>query len=310
MNKKYLIYKLAKMTKKRVKLNRLPLTALRTFEAAARLLSFKDAADELHVSATTVSNQIRKLEKDWDCKLFIRKTRSVVLTDTGRSLSTVVSKSFGQIRREIETHISDTKRALKVAIGPIFGRWIIPKINGFQKRYPEIDLIIENSPRITNAEMMTSDIQIDWGEPDSWFGLESTFLMEVTYSPVLSPKILKNIEFPKTSEDLINLTLIHQYDYSEWAAWMRLNGSSELDVESGIIIVDSNVALQAAIDGAGVALGSFPFVAPELASGILVKPFDIDLVPSRSYYVLVKPQTTPNPDISIFVAWLKEQVSN
>ena len=158
--------------------------------------------------------------------------------------------------------------------------------------------------------MMTSDIQIDWGEPDSWFGLDSTFLMEVTYSPVLSPKILKNIEVPKTSEDLINLTLIHQYDYSEWAAWMRLNGNSELDVESGIIIVDSNVALQAAIDGAGVALGSFPFVAPELASGILVKPFDVDLVPSRSYYVLVKPQTTPNPDISIFVAWLKEQVSN
>ena len=104
--------------------------------------------------------------------------------------------------------------------------------------------------------MMTSDIQIDWGEPDSWFGLDSTFLMEVTYSPVLSPKILKNIEVPKTSEDLINLTLIHQYDYSEWAAWIRLNGDSEIHVERGIIIVDSNLALQAAIDRAGVPLGS------------------------------------------------------
>jgi LysR family glycine cleavage system transcriptional activator len=134
--------------------------------------------------------------------------------------------------------------------------------------------------------------------------------MEVTYSPVLSPKILKDDEYPKTSEDLIKLTLIHQYDYSEWAAWMSLKGDSELDVENGIIIVDSNVALQAAIDGAGVALGSFPFVAPELASGSLIKPFDIDLVPSRSYYVLVKPQITPNPDISIFVEWLKSQVSN
>ena len=83
--------------------------------------------------------------------------------------------------------------------------------------------------------------------------------MSITKPPPIDigSKILKNIEFPKTSEDLINLTLIHQYDYSEWVAWMRLNGSSELDVESGIIIVDSNVALQAAIDGAGVALGSF-----------------------------------------------------
>lgn len=298
------------MAKKRVKLNRLPLTALRTFEAAARLLSFKDASDELHVSATTVSNQIRKLEKDWNCKLFIRRTRSVILTDTGRSLSTVVSRSFGQIRKEIETHIIDKKRTLKVGIGPIFSRWIIPKINDFQKRYPEVDLIIESSPRITNAGMMTCDIQIDWGVSDSWFGLDSTFLMEVTYSPVLSPKILKDGEYPKTSEDLINLTLIHQYDYSEWAAWMNLKGDKELNVENGIIIVDSNVALQAAIDGAGVALGSFPFVSPELDAGILIKPFDINLVPSRAYYVLVKPQNTPNPDISIFVEWLKDQVSN
>ena len=298
------------MAKQKLKLNRLPLTALRTFESAARLLSFKDAADELHVSATTVSNQIRKLERDWDCKLFIRKTRSVILTDTGRSLSTVVSKSFGQIRQEIETHISESKRTLKVAIGPIFGRWIIPKINDFQKKYPEIDLIIENSPRITNAEMMTCDIQIDWGEPDSWFGLDSTFLMEVTYSPVLSPKILNNSESPKTAYDLISLTLIHQYDYSEWSAWMRLSGNSELDVESGIIIVDSNVALQAAIDGAGVALGSFPFVESEVASGILIKPFDIDLVPSRSYYLLVKPQTNPSTDILIFVDWLKEKIAD
>ena len=297
------------MAKQKLKLNRLPLTALRTFEAAARLLSFKDAADELHVSATTVSNQIRKLERDWNCKLFIRKTRSVILTDTGRSLSTVVSKSFGQIRQEIETHISESKRSLKVAVGPIFGRWIIPKINKFQKKYPEIDLVIENSPRITNAEMMNSDIQVDWGEPDSWIGLNSTFLMEVTYSPVLSPKILNNFDLPKTAHDLIDLTLIHQYDYSEWSAWMRLNGESELNVESGIIIIDSNVALQAAINGAGVALGSFPFVEPEVASGILIKPFDIDLVPSRSYYILTKPQANPNPDILVFIDWLKEEIS-
>ena len=296
------------MAKQKLKLNRLPLTALRTFESAARLLSFKDAADELHVSATTVSNQIRKLERDWDCKLFIRKTRSVVLTDTGRSLSIVVSKSFGQIRREIETHISNKKRTLKVGIGPIFGRWIIPKINDFQKKYPDIDLIIENSPRITNAEMMSCDIQIDWGEPDSWFGLDSTFLMKVTYSPVLSPKSLENAKYPKSVEDLIGFTLIHQYDYSEWAAWMHLSGNPEVDVENGIIIVDSNVALQAAIDGTGVALGSFPFVTPEITSGALVKPFDIDLIPSRSYYLLVKPQSASHPDILIFVSWLKERV--
>ena len=83
---------------------KLPLTALRTFEVAARRLSFKDAAEELCVSATTVSNQIRELERDWRCKLFIRKTRAVVLTDEGRSLSRVLTKAFNDIRAEVEAY--------------------------------------------------------------------------------------------------------------------------------------------------------------------------------------------------------------
>ena len=299
------------MKSSRFKLNRLPLTALRTFEAAARLLSFKNAADELNVSATTVSNQIRKLERDWKCKLFIRKTRAVVLTDSGRSLSAVVSRSFGHIKREIESHIGQSKRSLRIGIGPIFGRWIIPKMKSFQKEFPDIDLVFEHTPRITNAEMMSSDIQIDWGEPDSWFGLNSDFLMNVTYSPVISPKLLadqSDLLHSISPTDLLNFTIIHQYDFSEWRSWMDLSGFHELDVETGLTIMDSNVALQAAIDSGGVALGSFPFVDPEVNAGTLIKLFDIDLQPSRAYHILIKQHTTPNPDISLFVSWLKEQV--
>jgi LysR family glycine cleavage system transcriptional activator len=87
---------------------RLPLTALRTFEAAARLQSFKDAAQELGVSATTVSNQIRMLERDWRCLLFVRKTRQVVLTETGQALGQVIAQSFDAIAREIDYHITTT----------------------------------------------------------------------------------------------------------------------------------------------------------------------------------------------------------
>ena len=299
------------MNNSRLKLNRLPLTALRTFEAAARLLSFKDAADELNVSATTVSNQIRKLERDWNCKLFIRKTRAVVLTDAGRSLSGVVSLSFGQIKTEIESHIGQSKRSLRIGMGPIFGRWIIPKIKSFQRKFPNIDLVFEQSQRITNSEMMTSDIQIDWGEPDSWFGLNSDFLMNVTYSPIVSPKLLaeKNVSLNDISPtELLNFNIIHQYDFSEWKAWVGLSGFHELNVETGITIMDSNVALQAAIDSGGIALGSFPFVDPEVMAGTLVKLFDIDLQPTRAYHILIKQHTNPNPDILLFVSWLKEQV--
>lgn len=106
----------------------LPLTALRTFEAAARRMSFKDAAEELCVSPTTVSNQIRQLERDWGCLLFVRKTRQVVLTDAGRSLAWVLSRAFDDIRTEIESHVETPRKSVTLAVGPIFGsRWLIPR---------------------------------------------------------------------------------------------------------------------------------------------------------------------------------------
>jgi LysR family transcriptional regulator, glycine cleavage system transcriptional activator len=100
---------------------RLPLTALRTFEAAARHLSFKHAAEELLVSATTVSNQIRQLEKDWGCKLFHRQTRAVDLTDAGRSLAEVLSRAFDDIRAEVELHSGASRKTVSIAVGPLFG---------------------------------------------------------------------------------------------------------------------------------------------------------------------------------------------
>ena len=122
---------------------RLPLTALRTFEAAARRLSFKDAADELCVSATTVSNQIRQLEKDWGCQLFVRKTRSVVLTDAGRSMALVLARAFSYIRAEIEAHVASRSKSVTLAVGPIFGaRWLAPRLAQFRAAHPKIDLII------------------------------------------------------------------------------------------------------------------------------------------------------------------------
>src|SRR6056297_2761786 len=105
------------------------MTALRTFEVAARRLSFKDAAEELHVSATTVSNQIRQLEADWNCKLFIRKTRAVVLTDEGRSLARVLTRAFDDIRAEAEIHMNPARKTVTLAVGPIFGsRWLVPRL--------------------------------------------------------------------------------------------------------------------------------------------------------------------------------------
>jgi len=286
---------------------KLPLTALRTFEVAARRLSFKDAAEELCVSATTVSNQIRELERDWRCKLFIRKTRAVVLTDEGRSLSRVLSKAFDDIRAEVEVYGQSTRKTVTLAVGPIFGtRWLVPRLAQFRSDLPNIELILHDSPRITDAVMMGTHLAVDWGE-GSWSGLQNYHLMDITYAPVLSKALMAERGGLKSPKNLARYSIIHQRDRSEWAAWLALAGCAGLTLKEEITITDTNMVMQAAIEGQGVSLGIFPFVDQELKAGKLVKPFDIELKPTRSFYLLAKPSSERTPEVASVIRWLLDQ---
>ena len=286
---------------------KLPLTALRTFEVAARRLSFKDAADELCVSATTVSNQIRELERDWRCKLFIRKTRAVVLTDEGRSLSRVLTKAFDDIRAEVEAFGQSTRKTVTLAVGPIFGtRWLVPRLAQFRSDLPNIELILHESPRITDAVMMGTHLAVDWGE-GSWSGLQNYHLMDITYAPVLSKALMAERGGLKSPKNLARYSIIHQRDRSEWAAWLALAGCAGLTLKEEITITDTNMVMQAALEGQGVSLGIFPFVDQELKAGKLVKPFDIELKPTRSFYLLAKPSSERTPEVASVIRWLLDQ---
>lgn len=285
---------------------KLPLTALRTFEAAARRLSFKDAADELCVSATTVSNQIRALERDWGCQLFIRKTRAVVLTDAGRSLSAVVHRAFRDIREEINLHTEPVAKTVTLAVGPMFGsRWLVPRLSRFQRSHPDIDLVVTHSPRITSVESLSSQVAVDWGDGD-WHGLDVTPLFVIDYSPVISPALVHGHKLQKPS-DLARYSFIHQRDRSEWGAWLTLAGSADLMSRGDTVVMDSNVAVQAAIDAQGVALGSFPFLDNDVASGRLLKPFAINLRPTRQYNLLVRHGARRTQEVNAVCSWIESE---
>lgn len=288
---------------------RLPLTALRTFEVAARRLSFKDAAEELHVSSTTVSNQIRQLEKDWGCQLFVRKTRQVILTDAGRSLARVISRAFDDIRAEVESHISSMRKTVHLAVGPIFGaRWLIPRLSKFYRLHPKIDLILHHSPRITSIEHLPATIAVDWGNGD-WKGIEATHLLDIHYKPIVSPSFLREYGPINSVDDLARLPIIHQSERIEWTAWLRLMGRSDLKFGNEVIITDSNVVTQAAIDGQGIALGAFPFVQAEVDSGRLICPFDVPLHPSRGYYLLTHPGARTVAEVRAVCSWLEAEAA-
>lgn len=288
---------------------RLPLTALRSFEAAARLLSFKSAAEELHVTPTSVSNQIRQIEADWDCMLFIRKTRKVVLTDAGRSLSKVMSRAFDDIYAEVEAHIPSNRKSVQMAVGPIFGsRWLIPRLSKFYRLHPTIELVLHHGTRITSAEQMVTSIAVDWGIGD-WPGLDAARLFEIDYAPVLSPALLREHGELKHPTDLVRFPIIHQWDRQEWTAWYKLVGTDSPKFAQETVMRDSNTVLQAALDGQGVVMGLFPFVDNEVNSGRLIRPFDTLLHPARAYHLLTRPGAKSAPEIRAVCAWIEAEAA-
>ncbi len=292
---------------------RLPLAALRTFEVAARLQSFKLAAQELSVTPTTVSNQIRKLERDWGCQLFIRKTRQLLLTDVGRSLAQTVNRAFGDIKAEIEAHVTMAKKTVTLEAGPIFAsRWLIPRLNRFRRQHPDIELVLHHGSRISVAENMNADAAVDWGE-GNWPGLESTHLLNIHYLPVLSPRLANEKGGFNKPTDLLRFTILHHSDRSEWDDWLSLAalpGHPGLDFIDETIIEDSNVILQAAIDGHGVALGIFPFIQTEVDQGRLICPMDITLKPKQTYHLLTRPGMRNNPDVETVCRWLEVEAAS
>jgi len=288
---------------------RLPLTALRSFEAAARLLSFKAAAEELRVTPTSVSNQIRQLEADWGCPLFIRHTRRVVLTDAGRSLSRVLSRAFDDIRAEVDAHITSKRKTVTLAVGPIFGsRWLIPRLSRFYRQNPTIELVLHNSPRITSAEQLVSMVGVDWGLGE-WSGLDARKLFEIIYRPTLSPALRKERGGLKRPADLTRYPIIHQWDREEWNAWLRLVKLNELRFAQETTMRDSNLVLQAALDGHGVMMGTFPFLDSEVESGRLVCPFDTELHPARAYYLIHRPGARALPEVLAVCNWIEAEAA-
>ena len=285
----------------------LPLTALRTFEAAARLESFKEAAAELGVSTTTVSNLIRKLEHDWGCLLFIRRTRQVVLTDTGLSHSRVVRASFDAIGHEINQHVAASRRSVAIAVGPILGsRWLAPRLLRFHTAFPNLTLTLQHRSRITSPIDMPTPIAVDWGH-GNWPGLEAELLFPIRYAPVASPELARHLRNPA---DLARVPVLHQHDRSEWTAWLALAGVPGLGFGAETIITDSNVVTHAALAGQGVALGIFPFVQDEVDAGRLIRPFPQALAPTRAYHLVTRPAARRRPEIAAVCDWLLREAAD
>ena len=292
--------------------HRLPsLNGLRAFEAVARHLSFTRAAEELAVTQTAVSHQIRRLEDQLGRKLFDRRGRVLSLTRAGQDYVPAVRAAFDKLRGATDKLLrADGAGRLTVSTLPsLAAKWLVPRLPGFQEAHPEIDVRIATSVALVDFRRDDVDVAIRYGHGD-WPGLRADWLMTEETFPVCAPALRDGAPPLRRPADLARHTLLHMSVRDDWHQWLTAAGEEGVDVTRGHTF-DTHVALlQAAIDGLGVALGRTPFVEADLAAGRLVAPFQVTLPTEAGFYVVAPTATADRPPVPAFREWLLQTMAN
>jgi LysR family transcriptional regulator, glycine cleavage system transcriptional activator len=282
-----------------------PLSALRAFAAAGRHLSFQRAAAELSVTPTAISHQIKRLEEDLGVELFRRLTRKLQLTEAGRSLLPEVASAFDKLATAVERlKASGDSGTLTIsALITLAYRWLAPRLPKFQARHPQIDVRLEASQRLVDFARDEIDVGIRHGN-GHWTGLTAIKLFDDRFTPLISPKLLEKGPPLKTPEDLVGYRLLRDSPYFEWEDWFTAAGATAPPEARGHRFDSSQLAVQAAEGGLGVALVHPDFFAEELDSGRLVQPFPIIAENGKAYYIVYPPAAADRPKVAAFREWL------
>ncbi len=288
-----------------------PLNALRSFEAAARHLSFTRAAAELNVTQAAVSHQIKSLEAHLGLTVFRRLNRALMLTDAGQSLFPVVSEALDIMATAVERlHSDDRSGELTVTTMDSFAAtWLVPRVGRFRRAHPEIDLRIAPSDHATDFVRENVDLAIRYGQ-GAWPGLSVERLMTEELFPVCAPGLLQSGPPLQTPADLRNHTLLHDDMRVDWRMWLMAAGETTIDADRGPTYQHSNLVIQAAEQGDGVALARSVLAQGALASGRLVKPFDFSLPANFAYYVVCPEANLNRPKVKAFRQWLFGEVGD
>jgi LysR family glycine cleavage system transcriptional activator len=282
-----------------------PLNALRAFEAAARHLSFTRAADELHVTQTAISHQIKALEERLAVRLFRRLPRGLLLTEEAQRYLPPVRDAFDQIAAATEQlGAGGSSGRLTVSVLPSFAaKWLVPRLGRFRATHPDLDLRISASSQLVDFARDDVDIAIRMGR-GRYPGLRVDRLFGESMLPVCAPKLLSGAHPLRRPEDLREHVLLHDDDHTGWQLWLELAGVEGVDPTRGPIFTDSAMVVQAAAEGQGVALARRVLAAGDLAAGRLVQPFEVSLTHDLAYYLVSPEATAEQPRIKAFRAWL------
>ena len=289
---------------------RLPsLNGLRAFEAAARHLSFTQAASELNVTQTAISHQIKRLEEELGIRLFIRQNRALALTPAAKEYLPGIRAAFNDLRLATDRLLRrDDDHVLTVStLASLAAKWLLPRITGFQEAHPGIDVRITTSTALVDFRSGDVDAAIRYGR-GQWPGLRVDWLMADTLFPVCSPVDPRAIAVTCADHVLLHSSAGNDDD---WRLWLTAAGlPTNLSKQPGVTFDLVFMTVQAAIDGVGVAMGRTSYVQDDIAKGRLVVPFDITLPVDAGFYLVSPEAKADSPKLSAFRNWLMDAVKS
>jgi LysR family glycine cleavage system transcriptional activator len=288
---------------------RLPsLNGLRAFEAAARHLSFTNAAAELNVTQTAISHQIKRLEDELGVRLFVRQNRALTLTPQARDYLPGIRAAFNDLRLATDRLLrKDNDNVLTVStLASLAAKWLLPRLSAFQEAHPGIDVRITTSSALVDFKSGDVDAAIRYGR-GQWPGLRADWLMADQLFPICSPALLEGNRPLRCPEDLADHTLLYTsggYD-DDWRLWLTAAGlPANISKQPGLSFDMFFMTVQAAIDGLGVAIGRTSYVEADIAKGRLVVPFKIKLPDEWGFYLVSPKASADSPKLSAFRQWL------
>ena len=292
---------------------RLPaLSALRAFEAAARHLSFREAGDELCVTHSAISHQVKDLERELGAPLFWRKGRRVELTDAGATLFPVLRDAFARIG-ETTAHLrrrnGTGELTLQVYV-TVASRWLLPRLHRFEDANPELRLRLSTSHRSWDFDAESADAGMVYREPP----LEPSFsycqLFQARLIAVASPAVVQGGFGLRQPAELVNHRLLSVYTAErDWSSWLGAAGVPELLTRRSLLFDSYLLALEAAIDGQGVALVPDFVAATDLRAGRLLRPFALAVPQAGAWYLVCRKEHAQERSIACLRRWLTTEVA-
>lgn len=287
-----------------------PLNAVRAFEAAARLGSFKEAAAELGVTHGAISQQVRLLEdRLGPPALFRRSTRRVTLTPAGTALLEEIGPALDRISLGVQRHRATRGAApaavLRVnALATFSMRWLLPRLSRFRDARPDIEVRLTTSNATLDALADPFDVVIRGG-PDSFHGFTSRLFLSERRLPACSPALLARQPLDAVA-DLAQHTLLEVTSMPRlWRDWLALGGQPRLTPAATLTFDHFFLTIQAAIDGLGIAMGPTALIADDLAAGRLITPFPDLSLPARSYFAYLPAGSETASPTAAFCEWLE-----